>query len=58
MDDDELHESFYRSEQYKESPTERLARQMTACPHDPDRIENDEVASDEHDRACLGIETG
>lgn len=37
MDDDELHESFYRSEQYKESSTERYARLMAeAVPHGPD----------------------
>lgn len=31
-DDEELHESFYASEQYKDSPTERLARELADGP--------------------------
>lgn len=26
---------------------------VTACPHDLDRIENDEVVADEHERLCV-----
>lgn len=32
MNDDELHESFYRSERYKETPTDRYARELAEAP--------------------------
>ena len=32
MNDDELHESFYRSERYKESRGERAAREAAEAP--------------------------
>lgn len=62
MNDEELHESFYRSEQYKESPTEQLARALASDrapqPGKPFTIPTDAVTLHRWSEDGLGEQIG